>query len=331
MSQDKKTPLRPGRSRLQDLAAIAGVMLLILLWTARASIYNFGYELWSHFVVAPHLAPAEDALTAGRSGDALERALTLLRADPDDPRLIYFVAGAYWDLDQPLLADFYTAVYLRSVRRKDPEQLSRLSQLVAADERAWPYLAGAGFTSRTALGALIDRLDLEPVKKAGIKLGAESAAGGMEREFEADKRLFYSLPKGWQKAPALPPGQVLGEPASSEAGGIGYLQIDGPVSCDDPWCPSIFGRVELADAVGSGRLAIDFPKGGPGCCALSLDDPDLRPLETVVGEFLARRQAAGKSAPEASAEGMNALLSLRQRVLFKQSYLLSFVAAAHTR
>jgi hypothetical protein len=328
---ERQARRKAGRSRLQDLGAIASVMLLVILWMARGNIYNLGYDLWSHFVVARRLAPAEDALTTGRSGDALQSSLRLLRADPDDPRLIYFVAGAYWELDQPLLADFYTAVYLKSARRKDPEQLRRLSQLIADDERAWPYLAGAGFSSRMALGALIDSLDLEPVKKAGIKLGAEDAAGGMEQQFAVDKQLFYSLPKGWQKAPALPPAQVLGEPAESEAGTTGYVQLDAPVSCDEPWCSSIFEQVDLTAAVRSGRLVIDFPKGGAGCCSLSLDDPDLRPMETIVAEFLTRRKAAGKGAPEASAEGMNALLSLRQRVLFKQSYLLSFAAAAQTR
>jgi hypothetical protein len=305
-------------------------MLLVVLWMARGNIYNLGYDLWSHFVVARRLAPAEDALTTGRSGDALQSSLRLLRADPDDPRLIYFVAGAYWELDQPLLADFYTAAYLKSARRKDPEQLRRLSELLAEDERAWPYLAGAGFSSRMALGALIDSLDLEPVKKAGIKLGAEGAATGMEQQFEVDKQLFYSLPKGWQKTSALPPAQVLGEPADSEAGATGYVRL-AAASCDEPWCASIFEHADLTAAVRSGRLAIDFPNGGAGCCSLSLDDPDLRPMETIVTEFLARRQAAGKGAPEASAEGMNALLSLRQRVLFKQSYLLSFAAAAKTR
>ncbi len=338
MSQDPEKTTVPerqarrkaGRSRLQDLGAIAGVMLLVVLWMARGNIYNFGYDLWSHFVVTPRLATAEDALTTGRSGDALQSSLRLLRADPDDPRLIYFVAGAYWELDQPLLADFYTAAYLKSARRKDPEQLRRLSELLAEDERAWPYLAGGGFSSRMALGALIDSLDLEPVKKASIKLGAEEAATGMEQQFEVDKQLFYSLPKGWQKTSALPPAQLLGEPADSEDGATGYVQI-AAASCGEPWCASIFEHADLTAAVRSGNLAIDFPKGGAGCCSLSLDDPDLRPMETIVAEFLARRQAAGKAAPEASAEGMNALLSLRQRVLFKQSYLLSFAAAAQTR
>jgi hypothetical protein len=320
---------KSARSRLQDLAAIAGVMLLVVLWTARGNIYNFGYDLWSRFVVTPRLAPAEDALVTERPGDALQSALRLLRADPDDPRLIYFVAGAYWNLDQPLLADFYTAAYLKSVRRKDPEQLRRLSQLLAEDERAWPYLNGAGFTSRKALGALIDSLDLEIDKKITIKAGAEDSAAGIEQQFDADERLYYDLPKGWQRAPALPPAQVLGEPADS--GTIGYIQLGAPVSCDEPWCSSIFKQADLTAAIRSGRLAIDFPKGGADCCSLSLDDSDLRPIETIVAEFLARRQAAGKDAPEASAEGMNALLSLRQRVLFKQSYLLSFAAAAQTR
>jgi len=339
MSEDPgktRAPERPahrktGRSRLQDLAAIAGIILFVVLWTTRGNIYNFGYDLWARLFVTPQLAPAEDALTSGRSGDALQDALRILRADPDDPRLIYFVAGAYWNLDQPLLADFYTAAYLKSSRRKDPEQLRRLSGLLAEDERAWPYLNGAGFTSRMALGALIDSLDLEPADKARIKAGAEQSDAGMEKQFDADKRLFYSLPKGWQKAPALPPAQVLEEPADSESGATGYIQLGASTSCGEPWCSSLFERADLTAAIRSGRLAIEFPKGGADCCSLSLDDPDLRPIETIVAEFLARREAAGKDAPAASAEGMNALLSLRQRVLLKQSYLLSFAAGARTR
>ena len=122
---------------------------------------------------------------------------------------------------------------------------------------------------------------------------------------------------------------MLGEPAESEAGATGYVQL--ALSCDGLWCSSTFERADLIAAMGSGRLSIDFPKGGAGCCSLSLDDPDLRPMETNVAEFVARRKAAGKGAPEASAEGMNALLSLRQRVLLKQSYLVTFAAAAQTR
>ncbi len=327
---ERQTRRKVGRSRspLRDLAAIAGVILLGVLWTGRTSIYNVGYALWSHVVVAPHLAPAEDALTAGRSGDALQDALRLLRANPEDPRLIYFVAGAYWNIDQPLLADFYTLAYLKSARRKDPEQLSRLSRLLAEDERAWPYLEGAGFKSRRAVGGLIGSLGLGVGQEGGIKLGAEAAADGMKRQFEVDKELFYSLPKGWQKAPALPPAQVLGGPADSEAAATGYVQL--ALSWRGLWCSSRFEHADLTAAVGSGRLDTDFPKGGAGCCSLSLDDPDLRPMETIVAEFVARRKAAGKGAPEASAEGMNALLSLRQRVLIKQSYLLTFAAAART-
>src|SRR5271157_660058 len=111
---------------------LLGIVLAMLL-VFRSQVYDLGYDLWSRVYIAPQLSNAQEALKAGHADQALAEALPILRRHPDNPRLLYFVAGTYWNLNQLPLAAFYAGAFLRSPNRKDPEQLDRLGQLLAVD------------------------------------------------------------------------------------------------------------------------------------------------------------------------------------------------------
>ncbi len=332
MASESKAGAKPKSS---DWRVLLAVVVLMLLYVNHGRLYEFGYAQWSRVYIAPQLSGAEEALKAGRSDEAIAKALPILRQHPDNPRLLYFVSGTYWSLDRVPLALFYAEAYLRSPHLKDPEQQERMAQLIVDDETVWPYLKSAS-GALTSSNAWMDALGLSVEQKAALSLHIMDAPSPLIE----NEKLFYSLPRGWAKASHLTPAALLAESSTNEREDAGYVNVDGSVLCsgasasDSPgfnetqWCDRVFESAGLWQAVRTGRVTIDYPAGGTGCCTLSLDDPDLRPLDDIVAAFLARREAAGKGAPKDSAEGINSLIDLRQRVLLKQSYLLNFVTAA---
>jgi len=311
---------------------VPGFIVFILLATLG---YYVSYDLWSRFYIAPQLSKAEAAANAEHFAEALGDALPILRHHPDNPRLLYFVSRTYWILDQRPLAAFYAKAYLRSPHWRDSEQLGQLGQLLTADSLAWAYFKDDDDASTPY--SWLSRLRLNPQNEATLSLDIMRSPSG----FVENMKLYDKLPRGWAKANTVTPAALLNEPSNvAEGDRAGYVNVNGSVLCRTPdesgttvpprpkWCSSIFRSADLWKAISTGRLTIDYPKGGDGCCTLSLDDPDLRPLDEVVAAFVSRRQAAGKGDPETSAEGVGSLLDLRQRVLLKQSYLLNFAAAA---
>ena len=333
MALDGKVNAKPKRARREWKAPLATIVILILLGQ-RAKVYDFGYDLWSRVYIAPQLSHAEEALKAGHSQEALAEALPMLRRHPDNPRLLYFVTGIYWDLDQLPLAIFYAKAFFRSPNWKDPEQLDHLGQLFVTDERAWPYLKDARNLScdggYAEPNSWINSLSMSAEEKSGLQFKIMAAPSPIADNL----KLFYTLPGGWRKVTVVKPAALLRDSSDvAEGDDAGYVNVDGSVLCCEDagvvrWCESLFRKANLWEGVRTGRLKIDYPEGGDGCCTLSLDDPDLRPLDVIVAAFLARREAAGKEAPETSAEGFNSLIGLNQRVLLKQSYMLSFVGEA---
>jgi hypothetical protein len=322
-------------NRSKDGSGCLSVFLFMIVLLLSTYGYYIGYDLWSRFYIAPQLSKAEAAANAEHFAEALGEALPLLRQHPDNPRLLYFVSRTYWILDQRPLAAFYARAYLRTLHKRDPEQLDHLGQLLAADSLAWPYFKDAD-DSDTSYSWLW-RLSLSPEAKATLSLDIMRSPS----EFVENIKLYRKLPRGWAKSNTVTPAALLTQPALvAEGDNAGYVNVDGSVLCTGPdesgttgprrpkWCSSIFRKADLWKAVSTGRLTIDYPKGGEGCCTLTLDDPDLRPMDEVVADFLARREKLGKGDPETSAEGVGSLLDLRQRVLLKQSYLFNFAAAA---
>lgn len=324
------------KSKPYDWGPLLAAIVLVLLYVNHGRLYEFGYAQWSRVYIAPQLSGAEEALKAGRSDEAIAKALPLLRQHPDNPRLLYFVSGTYWSLNRAPLAIFYAMAYLRSPHLKDPEQMERLGQLLAEDPTVWPYLksANGALTSSTAW---METLTLTVEAKAALSFHIMDAPSPIIE----NEQLFYSLPRGWGKASHLTAAALLAQSSNiADREDAGYINVDGSVLCngapasdssglnETKWCERVFESADLWQAIRTGRLTVDYPDGGNGCCTLPLDDSDLRPLDEIVAAFVARREVAGKGGAEGSAEGINSLIDLRQRVLLKQSYLLNFVTAA---
>lgn len=322
-SGDNKAGKKSKGSGCLDMLISVGVLVIAMV------VYLLGYDLWSRFYIAPQLSSAEAAAKGEHFTEALGYALPILRKHPDNPRLLYFVCRTYWILDQRPLAAFYARAYLRSAHLRDSEQSKNLGQLLAADSLMWPYFKD--FPDSWAF------LGLSPEAKAALSLEVKNSPS----EFVENWKLYDKLPRGWAKSNTVMPAALLTEPSDvAEGNRAGFVNLGASALCNMPddfrttgrrpvrWCSPIFQSGKLSKAVNTGRLTINYPEGGDGCCTLSLDDPDLRPLGEVVAAFVARRKAAGRGDPDASAEGIGSLMDLRQRVILKQSFLLNFASYA---
>jgi hypothetical protein len=300
------------------------------------------YGAWSHYYIAPQLKAAEAAAAADQPEEALQLAAPILAAHPQDPRVLYFVAGTRLNSGDLVRGVFYAIAYLRSPHDKDSEQFTRLAQLLLAD----PAISGYFIRSNYAYGSIdpvVDSLPLDPVDKVHIKMldpdehsRVEPPPYAITRSLAQDVAFFYSQPAGWQHVVLLSPAQVLSRESSAQ-GGLWQLtppKMEKGRTWGHEFPQRLYERAKLWHSIETAELAAAYAEdehGGEGCCKLDLADPDLRPLDVISAEFVKEWAAQHKTAPEESAAGQREVLKLRERVLLKQLYLLQFAADASVR
>jgi hypothetical protein len=142
------------------------------------------------------------------------------------------------------------------------------------------------------------------------------------------------LPHGWRKlANEYPIAQILREPAlrapltrglldprwTSKSGVVCFW----PDDCLTTYLPAKASG-SLGHAVATGRIEIAVP-AYRSCCAISLDDPDLRPIDDVVAEYLAKRKVRNASQIGTTPQSVNEMLELNTRLALKHLFVLNFV------
>lgn len=286
----------PAKKRVFDRAS--GLILVVLFWGGLLAYRELGTTVWSMMMIEPTLAQAKAYDVADEPEKALPIVLKLLRDNPTDGGLLYFAMGLYLELDRPLLANFYLSALLNSH-------------------------AGRGLSSEQSGRLMTLQLDgpIAPFRDSNF----------MGKQQEQINDLFYRLPKGWQVITYLhDANSVLNEPADQNVEAVGYTPPDAPIFCDggEHACGFDFSTGNLWNAIATQKLIIDYPRGGSGCCSLSLDDPDLRSLDVAFLDFLKSREAVGKPIGNNTQESDNAILAFRSHALIKQFYVLGFLKDA---
>lgn len=343
----KPAPEKKGAGCMGQLVGFGLIIALASLNSIFHFAYNVSYDLWSRVYFAGRLSSASTAIQSGRTDDAIASILPLLREHPDNPRLLYFIAGAYWDRENFLLANFYTVAYFKSARHRDSDQALALARLLAADRRVWPYWVDADpeFNIFKGLPLPLASRDslwshLSAFRDPGRDVEYIAASGEpwltLQETSNYNWWLYETMSDQRRRKTIVPAKTLLATPADQEGNRPGLVFIAVPDKPSSYWTRDwgggrAFQRASLWDAIRTGTISVsDSTLGGSDCCSLSLDDPDLRPMDTLMAEFLARERAARRPPLEETADGMNRLLDFRQRVMLKRAFVTNYLVWAKT-
>jgi hypothetical protein len=275
--------------------SIADFIFFAVFWAGILVYSNYAESIWDHLFLDPAISQAEAFEAQGRLPEAQDLLLTKAKDYPQNPKLLWALGDYYTKADSPVLARFY-------------------------------------FQALTH----VDAKDLDPERVAFAKTW-QGDATDVQREVQEEVDALKSKHRSSGAGTAFPDSVngMLNEPAAKLDITAGYFDPDYPIAatCDNgARCQRGFGfgGGNLWQAIASQRLAIDYPYGGKDCCTLALDDPNLRSLGVVEGEFLQKLQTMGDQYAPDSAASEAALLAFRARVLAKQRYVLGFLDGAST-
>lgn len=292
----------PAADSTKDSAGENPSWIPIVLFWIGIGLYHSGIDDWfrDRYVVQPALTAAFDMKARGGDEIALAMMLEQLPKNPKNPKLLWALGNIHTKMDRPVLAAFYFKALERTGKSStlDPQWLSFTSEWQNYENPA-----------RTKVREDEERLESEL------------------QQFERDYHVGAI-----EHPEAINP--VLRLPAANAGAIAGYIPPEYPVRCgpDRPRCGNAL-HVETGNfwnAVETQSIRINDPKGGPDCCSLSLDDPDLRSLDVVEAEFSMNPEMMDGRLSTATQEGRRVRLAFSSRVLLKQRLVLNFVERADT-
>jgi hypothetical protein len=238
----------------------------------------------------------------------------VLRDRQDDPRLLYLLAGVYFQMGRPFATEVILSAYQRIVTADDHEYRS---ERYARAQRMMERLTIPGASS------LID-------PTVGMRR-QEPRLGEAPELLSTAIGIYNRAPAAWRKQLRdYAIGEVLAAPAAGAGAKLGLVNpekmLNAGIICNvRAKCSPHFRDASLVAAIAAGRLAIDAPEAGADCCAISLDDPDLRPADEILAEALA---GAKNKATADDAALMNETLGILSRAALKHRFVLAFLDLA---
>lgn len=274
---------------------------IVLFWIG-VGLYHSGIDDWfrDRFFVQPALTKAFDLKSRGGAEIALDLLLEQLPNNPRNPKLLWALGNTYTSMDRPVLAAFYFTALERT------GQSSRLDPQWIAFTTEW-----------------------QSFENPAIKTARRD-----EERLEAERKQFERDYNGSVIEHPASINSVLSLPAVNAGALAGYIPPDHPAPCgaDRPRCGYALDAAtgNFWNALETQAIRIDDPRGGPDCCSLSLDDPDLRSLDVAEAEFSLNPEMLDGRLSTATEAGRRVRLAFASRVLLKQRLVLDFIAKANT-
>ncbi len=303
-----------------------GFALLLALgsWSYGGNIWV--YDRWWDLTTGLRLGTVDRLVQADKPAEALEALREYLRRDPTDRRLLYRAAGLYLEMGRPLPALAALAAYYDEAAQSDAEKKSPRFESAKA---LWGVITRDGIDNSISW-----QVQWQDNIRNPYRVLLHTAA----LRWNQSVRIYNLAPPGWRKrteqysipgvlgVPVLrtPLTQGLLAPAWARARSICFS----PAECSAAY-EGAGGGGSLGAAVATGRIAISAPADS-SCCAISLDDPDLRPMDDVVAEYFAARNVRSAADIGETAESLNEMLELNSRLAIKHLFVLNYIYNAST-
>lgn len=287
-----------------------------LMLLAMTSFLWFPGLRW-YVTVGRHMDEVNQFIVADQSAQALALMHNLQREHPHNARLLYLVAGIYMQMGRTFAAETVLYAYARAAADDSYERQSDRYT------RALHY---------------IDSFQASHVKAAadptlGITRQEQSLSDAMTL-LNKTIDLNNQSPPSWRKQVRdYKFADILSAPAVGPYDELGLIVPDklfesGIVCSDHKKCISAYGNASLIDSVAADRLAIDASAIEPGCCAVSLDDPDLRPVDDIMAEAMVHHEAGNTRGKNDEAATLSRTLGIYSRVALKHLFVADFLKLA---
>ncbi len=285
-------------------------------------------DRWWDLTTGRKLAEVDRLIREDKPREALRALRPHLKEDPTDRRLLYKAAGLYLETGRPLPALVALAAYYDQALESSLEKKSTRFELAKAkrtflltdgedEELHWEDWPNGGGKTQVR------------TKNPNRGLLARAAA-----RWNASVGIYNDAPPGWRKlAKEYSIPQMLREPAVGVQLTRGLLDPGWmrksrlicfwPDDCLGTYLSAKLGG-SLGNAIAYGSVSISAGTK-PSCCSISLDDPDLRPMDDVVAEFLVARKVRNASDIGKSPRLMNELLELNSRLALKHLFVLNYI------
>jgi hypothetical protein len=286
------------------------------------------YDRWWDLTTGRKLAEVDRLVQEDKPAEALAALRGHIRRDPTDRRLLYRAAGLYLEMGRPLPALVALAAYYDEAVQDDVERKSARFEAAGAQ---WEFLLQDG---PDELLRWEDKPDGHGKIQVRIKNPNRALLSRAVARWNDDVRIYNAAPREWRKLSKQysVPG-VLGAPVLRTPLTQGLLDpawaIKSGLVCFNPGkCEETYRAAKAAGSLGAalaaGSVAISAP-GDPSCCTISLDDPDLRPMDDVVAEYFAARKVGSAKDIGKTPGSLNELLELNSRLAIKHLFVLDYV------
>lgn len=305
-----------------------GIALLAALVGWNNGGNNWVYDRWWDLTTGLKLGEVDRLVLADKPAEALAALREHLRRDLKDRRLLYRAAGLYLEMGRPLPALAALAAYRDQAAQDDTE---KKSARFASVQEQWDFLLRDGPDylmqwqdspdghGRTQVPipnpnrALLHRATQRWSRSVSIYNTATQDWRRLAKKYSVQAILDAPILRTKLTQGLLDPGWALGSRL------VCYTPQDCEASYRDARAEGALGA-----ALAAGRIAITAPSA-PACCAISLDDPDLRPMDDVVAEYFAARGIRGPTDIGRTPDSLNELLELNSRLAIKHLFVLNYI------
>lgn len=304
---------------MKQLAAkLLDKIVPFLILAALVAAYQWGPDLWWELTIGRQMEQANRFIVAQQPEKALPLVRAALRDHPKDAHLLYLASGVYIQMGRPFAADVVLSAYEKVAADSDNEKQSLR------------FTRARQFHDQIISGHMTPLLD----PTYGVTR-QEPGPGNFLDLLNKTIEMYNHAPATWRKqVKDYSFADLLSSPVDGPDAALGLVNpqrmLDAGIVCRKREnCSPHFSEASLTDAIASGRLAINAPEAGAGCCAVSLDDPDLRPVDDIMASILTRRTSGGSAVDKKSdADTLNRTLGIYSRAALKHMFVFNFIENA---